>query len=464
MNRRWMALLLAGLLLAGGALTGCQLEEERKVVSTAPEDQPVENDGEEALLVVGLAEPDATVQELVEEIGEKYEADYPNTQVEVRSYGSWEALEEATASGEVDIPQLREENVPGAVMDGLLLDLYQAVDTWKDRYSLSQEAWQAARSMGKDYVYVLPYDFDQFVTYYRTDWFEEYNATAESAITPREWCRSWDQIQRGHDRMGDKCRVLFGGADKLGYLFDSNLWSDVARGRMADAAAAYFAAGDEHVTICTWDMAEQSVKNFRDRINSLAVPETLEWTEEEAVEAFVQGEGAILFASSQAEETLREQMPEGSWAVIGPVQGGSGAAVICDQYVGWGVSAASEEPETAAHFLLFLSNPDNNTHFAKEAGCLPIHVSALEMDDCFLEGDRAGEAYMMEKADWYEYADPPVMYEAYEPWTQRRDQLVRQLLSGEVSPAELLAEMDQYWTQALEDEGDLIGFTKEEEE
>ena len=50
MNRRWMALLLAGLLLAGGALTGCQLEEERKVVSTAPEDQPVENDGEEALL------------------------------------------------------------------------------------------------------------------------------------------------------------------------------------------------------------------------------------------------------------------------------------------------------------------------------------------------------------------------------------------------------------------------------
>ena len=75
-------------------------------------------------------------------------------------------------------------------------------------------------------------------------------------------------------------------------------------------------------------------------------------------------------------------------------------------------------------------------------GALPIHVSALEMEPSLLEGDRGGEMYMMEKNDWYQYADPPVMYQAYDAWPAQRDQLVRELLSGSITGEELLAEMD----------------------
>ena len=56
------------------------------------------------------------------------------------------------------------------------------------------------------------------------------------------------------------------------------------------------------------------------------------------------------------------------------------------------------------------------------------------------------------------------MYQAYETWPAQRDQLVRELLAGSVTGEELLAEMDAYWAQAFETEGDLLGIHEEEDE
>lgn len=464
MKRKMLCALLAGLLLCGGLLGGCAGDTGEESSLTYVEEEQAENDGSPAQLVLGTAEADADRAAVLEEIAEKYTADFPNTQVEVRSYGSKEALQAALASGEADIGEMEEADVPQAVEEGLLLDLYDWVDTWEERYSLSQEAWQAIRTMGKDHAYVIPYDFDQLVTYYRADWFEEYNATAESAITPREWCRNWNQIARTVERLGEKDKVAFGGKERLGQLFDAALWGDLSLGRLGAQGAAYFAAGDEHLTIFTWEMLPEAVENFKEHYLSYTLPQSLEWTEEQAVEAFLNGEAAILFAGSGVGEELAASLPEGSWGTIGPVQGATGASIISDQYVGWAASARSEEPEIAAHVLLYLSSADNNTHFAKVTGALPIHVSALEMEPSLLEGDRGGEMYMMEKNDWYQYADPPVMYQAYETWPAQRDQLVRELLAGSVTGEELLAEMDAYWTQAFETEGDLLGIHEEEDE
>ena len=69
-----------------------------------------------------------------------------------------------------------------------------------------------------------------------------------------------------------------------------------------------------------------------------------------------------------------------------------------------------------------------------------------------------------EKNDWYQYADPPVMYQAYDAWPAQRDQLVRELRAGSLTGEELLAEMDAYWTQAFETEGDLLGIHQEEDD
>ena len=43
-------------------------------------------------------------------------------------------------------------------------------------------------------------------------------------------------------------------------------------------------------------------------------------------------------------------------------------------------------------------------------------------------------------------------------------QPVRELLAGSVTGEELLAEMDAYWAQAFETEGDLLGIHEEEDE
>lgn len=464
MKRKIGSALLAGLVLCAGLLGGCAGETDQESSLPVVEEGKVENDGSPATLVVGALAADPLRDGLLEEMAEKYVADYPNTSVEVRSYGSQEALQSALASGEADIAQVDSGSLPQLVKEGLLFDLYDAVDTWDERHSLSQQAWQALRAMGESRAYAIPWDFDQLMTYYRADWFEEYNATAESAITPREWCRNWNQIARTVERLGEKGKVAFGGKERLGQLFDAALWGDVSLGRLADQGAGYFAAGEDHVTVFTWEMALESVEHFKERYQAYALPQSFDWTEDQAVEAFLSGEAAILFAGSGVAEELAEAMPQGSWESIGPVLGDTGASVITDTFTGWGVSAYSEETEIAAHFLLFLSNADNNTHFAKETGSLPIHLTALEMEPSLLEGPRGGEMYVMEKNDWYQYASPPVLYQAYEGWPQRQDEMVRAFLSGSLSGEELLTEMDAYWTQAYEAEGDLVGMDEEEEE
>ena len=293
---------------------------------------------------------------MLEEIAEKYTADFPNTQVEVRSYGSKEALEAALASGEADIGEMEEADVPQAVEESLLLDIYDWVDTWEERYSLSQEAWQAIRTMGEGPRYVIPYDFDQLVTYYRADWFEEYNATAESAITPPGVVPQLGTRSPARRAPGEKGKVAFGGKERLGQLFDAALWGDLSLGRLGAQGAAYFAAGDEHLTIFTWEMLPEAVENFKEHYQCYTLPQSLEWTEDQAVEAFLNGEAAILFAGSAWGRSWPPPCPRAAGGPSGPVQGATGASVISDQYVGWAVSAHSEEPEIAAHFLLYLSS------------------------------------------------------------------------------------------------------------
>ena len=56
------------------------------------------------------------------------------------------------------------------------------------------------------------------------------------------------------------------------------------------------------------------------------------------------------------------------------------------------------------------------------------------------------------------------MCQGCDTWAARRDRLVRELLAGSVTGEELLAEMDAYWAQAFETEGDLLGIHEEEDE
>ena len=113
------------------------------------------------------------------------------------------------------------------------------------------------------------------------------------------------------------------------------------------------------------------------------------------------------------------------------------------------------EQEIAAHFLTFLSNADNNTHLSRECGSLPIHLGAAAMEDSLTEGDLAAELTMAASGDRYRYAFEPTMYKAYTGYREEAEEKVSQFARGELSKADLLSYLDDYWNTACAEEGKL---------
>ena len=161
-KRGWAAALAAGLVLLGGC-AGAPAE------SAPPEAEPyrVQNDGREARLVLGFIADGSPRAEVLAEIGEKYTAEYPHTQIAVESFDSFAELDSAARQGRVDILEVPGGRQAELVEDGVLLDFSEALFGWEEYAALTPAAKMTAGSMGKGKAYLLMEDFRQLRLYYR---------------------------------------------------------------------------------------------------------------------------------------------------------------------------------------------------------------------------------------------------------------------------------------------------------
>ena len=117
------------------------------------------------------------------------------------------------------------------------------------------------------------------------------------------------------------------------------------------------------------------------------------------------------------------------------------------------MTSFSKHPDVAADFLLFLSNSENNTYFAKNYSTIPIHINAADLDPYFSEGKFAMYMEMAKQPDVYRYATEPQMYEAFSQFNSEVDQWYQNYLTDQITDDELLAYLDNYWTEAYKNEG-----------
>ncbi len=397
---------------------------------------------------------DSGREAVLREIAEKYEADFPNTEIEVRSFESAPALEEALRAHEIDIAEVESQDQAAYVKEGLLLELDFA--GWEEYDTLTQAAKMVCGSMKRELNgYLFPNDIVQELLYYRADWFNAYNADKPSPDRARY--DTWEQIITASEQLGGQGRLAFAGQEKLLELFNTLEWSAVPG---VSGPAAYLFADETEVKTFFSSAPEQAaagVDQFARLFSETLLPETLDWTQEQALEAFQNGEAGMLLGDRSLWNILRETMPEGSWGAQGLPKGLNGVTVSTPlSFTGWGISSAVEDWETAFHFLAFLSNADNNTHYAKVCGTLPIHMVAENLEESLTAGDRAAEIEMVQKGGQYQYAAEPTMYEAYKDWRTEAEQKLRRFASGELSQTELLDWMDSYWTSAYQKEGVLF--------
>ena len=454
------ALLVAGLLCVQ-LLGGCSQPEPEP----APEPlASLQNDGREVRLVLGVLQPDEHRMAVLTEIAEKYKADFPHTDIEICAFSEEGALENAMKAGTVDLGEITGDRQAELVREGVLADIYPYMTVWKESATLTQAARTAVGSMGLLHAYLIPNDFVQEILYYRLDWFEEYNA--DKQVRDYVNLRTWNEITGGVnaygdpvtgaiDCLGDRGRLTFAGKDRLSVYFDAIVWSSLGQSRLADPGAGYYSLAAEGKSVFSTERASAGADQFL-HVMKTALEGSTDWTAEQAIQAFQEGKAGLLLADRSVQETLRETMPEGTWATEAFPRGLNGTAAFSpDYFIGWGVSSAAKEEEIAVHFLTFLSNADNNTHYAKECGTLPIHLEAAALEESLTEGDLAAELAMASRGDWYRYAVPPTMYQAYEGFREQQEAQLRKFIDGELSKEDLLSWLDDYWNAAYENEGKL---------
>lgn len=450
------AALLGAALLMVGTLAACAPQEDSSSLSEETVSSPydLKNDGSDTKLVVAEIFVNEERTQALKEIAEKYEADFPQTQIEIVTVESGEEAQALLEKGEADLVELSNQEQFDCVDQGLLVDLAPYLENWEELSHLTEPAKHVVTSLGEDWSYLLPATLDQDLLYYRSDWFEEYNEGKESDLV---YCRIWEDLPDAVEKLQDKGAVglVFGGKDHLIDMFDSMVWSGVNLGRLEDPAAGYFSAVEDHDTVFTLEQAATAAEQLETVVESCVPEESLTWTEEEAVDAFIQGKSITLLAGQDQMEKISSSMEEGTWDVAAYPRGIAGVAITGLDFTGFGVAASSENVGNAVHFLTYLSNGDNNTHLSKVSGTVPIHTTAADMELSLEESGLAVNLLMVRRADWYFYAQEPVMYEAYDGYRDWANDLLREFLAGKTSQQELLEELDSYWSQARADEGEL---------
>lgn len=450
------AALFAAALVAAGALCACAPQENASSLEEEHVSSPydLENDGSDTTLVVAELFVNQERTRALQEIAEKYQADFPQTQIRIVTVESGEEAQKLLEEGGADLVEISNQEQVDCVNQGLLVELTPYLENWEELSHLTEPAKHTVSSLGKDRAYLLPATLDQDLLYYRSDWFEEYNEGKDTGLA---YCRVWEDLPETAEKLQDKgaAGLVFGGKDHLVDLFDSMVWSGVNLGRLEDPAAGYFSAVEDHDTVFTLEQAATAAEQLATLVESCVPEEALTWTEEEAVEAFTQGKAIMLLAGQDQMEKIASSMEEGTWDAAAYPRGIAGVAITGLDFTGFGVAASSENVGNAVHFLTYLSNGDNNTHLSKVSGTVPIHTTAADMELSLAESSLAVNLLMVRRVDWYFYAQEPVMYQAHEGYRDWANDLLREYLAGQTGQQELLDQLDEYWSQARSQEGEL---------
>lgn len=433
--KKVVAMTMAASMLAGLCSVGAMAEEAGEPVTIT--------------MVESLTSPERTA--VLREIADKYQEEHPNVTIEIVS----PPLENADAkitqmlmngSG-ADIVEVRDSTITQYATNEWLADLGQYLDAWEEKDTLTASANEVIYYY-QDTAYMIPYGFYQRGLFYRTDWFEE-NGLAQ----PETWQDLYDSGVALTDAANSRFGYSFRGGTS-GYQYaDTIYWSWIGMDKIADPNAAYFLKDGDGATIFTLPEVKEALHFYKDLFTNACPTDSIAWGFSEMVQGFVGGTTAMLIQDPEVIATCSADMGDDQWALVPFPKGPSGQAVFPNGFAGWGMTSFTEHPDETADFLLYLSNAENNTYFAKNYSTIPIHSTASEMDTYFSEGRFAMYMDMAAEPDVYCHAAYPQMYEAFATYKTEVDTMYQKYLTDEITDDDLLTWLDDFWTQAYAEEG-----------
>lgn len=461
-----LCIAMAGLIALGGCGTEEPVEIEELVLP--------KNDGEPAKLTIAievketeaLSSKSGTFSLVLEEIIAKYQADFPDTEIEITE----DVRGETIAAGGEGAPDIElftgydmysDDRYPRDT--GWLMDLSIYEDAWNEEGTVSNPASRIMRFMGGEKIYAVPCTYDQIMLYYRWDWFHEYNLKYVNNDSKKASVNVWGQFLKVEDKLGDKGRLAIS-EDVKPYLFDAMLWSWVGHKNIADLSAGYYLPDSS--TIFSLEAAANAVKAYQEVLD-------MDMGADDPIRAFIDGEAGMYLGTGMDMVELESAMSGTAgedWYAVGLPSGNNGKVAPLLGWTAWGVNKDTPEPEKAVHFLWYLTNADNNTHMymeLKDYGVKPIYREVEAYEPSLLEGGWYGEVELLNTPS-YRYASAPLMFGGQ---TGVRNQVFSTLLEGlergDVTPEEMLEQLDEEYSRLLNDyvsEGNGLPWVREDTE
>ena len=343
--------------------------------------------------------------------------------------------------------EVRDSTVTQYATNEWIADLQKYIDAWDEKDTLTESADEVIHYL-KGGAYLIPYGFYQRGLFYRADWFEE-----KGLDQPETWQDIYDAGLAITDPANSRFGYSFRGGPS-GYQYaDTIYWSWIGTDKVADPNAAYFLKDGDGATIFTLPEVKEALHFYKDLFKNTCPTDSIAWGFSEMVQGFVGGTTAMLIQDPEVIATCSADMQDDQWALVPFPKGPSGQAVFPNGFAGWGMTSFTEHPDETADFLLYLSNSENNTYFAKNYSTIPIHNNAAEKDPYFSEGRFAMYMDMAKEPDVYRHAAYPQMYEAFATYKTEVDTMYQKYLTDEITDDELLQWLDEFWTQAYKDEG-----------
>lgn len=391
-------------------------------------------------MVESLTNPART--ELLNELIGEFEEANPDIQVELVSPPTDQAdqkIQQMLQSGSgVDVLEVRDLTVGPFSTNGWLHDMTEEFDGWKGWDALTQNATDVATASGK--TYFIPYGFYGISLFYRTDLVEQ----AGFDGPPESWEDLLDQASAIQDP----------GANTYGYAFrgGKNGYTNAVLAISAyvaddiDVANAYKLTNGD--SIFSAPEALDALELYFSLFEQASPPSSVAWGYPEMVEGFSNGSTGFLLQDPEVIAAVQQStaITAQQWNTAPMLVGPTGKAIQPLATAGWGIAEASEHKEEAAKLIQFLSEGDASIRFTEGNSLVPI-----------LEG--ADEAEFYKTGAWESYltmnAEPEVYVTAEQPrgaawwteWGEKADAELQQVLIGQLTPEELLASWDAYWTE-----------------
>jgi multiple sugar transport system substrate-binding protein len=340
----------------------------------------------------------------------------------------------------IDALEVRDMTVAEFSKNGWLYDMTSDVNSWSGWQDIIDNAKNAVAQNG--HIYHVPYGEYASILFYRTD----LTQSAGFSGPPQ----SWADVLKDSEAINNPGKHVYGyslrGGDNNGVEVTQML--EAYNADNLDSSNAFLLKDGK--TIFSSPESVQAMKDRLELFHKGSPPSSIAWGYPEMVQGFSSGLTAYLLQTQEVIATVGDSttIKQDQWSTAPMLQGPTGKAPQVVSPAGWGVAKSSKHAAEAVKLVEFLTSGPRIIQFDKDNGMVPAVKSAAD-DPFFKTGRWAPYITMNSDPSHYPVITEPRNVTWWAEWKTKSDADSQKFLLGKISPADLMADWDAYWTAKL---------------